>query len=178
MIMRANITVLIAIVVALTGCQERGSSGNLAGVSQADASASPDAAIRTAIRAHLAHNPNLNPNSFNTDVKRVAVDGDHAQAEVEFKVKNGSGVMQLTYALAKQNGAWSVVESTPMGSNFSHPQPNQNQTSAPSTATAGNSSIFRTMDNFHSGTAAPKQKLPIGHPPINRTPEDTSPAAP
>jgi len=41
-------------------------------------------------------------------VKQVTIDRDHAQAQVEFHVKNGPGTMQLTYALAKRDGAWSV----------------------------------------------------------------------
>jgi hypothetical protein len=177
MMMRVYIAVLIATIAVLTGCQHRGTSSNLSGVTLADASASPDAAIRTAIRAHVAHNPNLNPNAFDTEVKRVTLDGDHAQAEVEFHVKNGSGVMQLTYALAKQNGAWAVIESTPIGSNFSHPQVNQAQANGPNAATSRDSSIFRTMDSFH-GAAAPTEKLPPGHPPVDLNPKGTPKQAP
>ena len=79
--------------------------------------------------------------------------------------------MQLTYALTKQNGAWAVVESTPKGSNFSHPQMNEAQTNVPNAATSGDASIFRTMDN-HGSAGAPAQKLPPGHPPINSTSKD------
>jgi hypothetical protein len=154
---------LLVFISPLCGCQQSRNSGTTA----PSANAGPEDAIRAAIRARLAHNSNLNPSAFDTEVKSVTLEGDHAQAQVEFHVKNGPGVMQLTYALAKQNGAWSVVESTPLGSNFSHPQPNQAQSAAPNTAPSGDSSIFRTMDNFHTGVTAPAQKLPPGHPPIN-----------
>jgi hypothetical protein len=77
--------------------------------------------IRAAIQAHLAHRGNLNLQSFDTEVKQVSIQGDHAQADVEFHVKGGPGVMQLTYQLEKRDNAWSVVESVPATSNFSHP---------------------------------------------------------
>ena len=172
--MRLKMGLLMASAASLPGCQ-RGSSATSAPIALADAS--PDTAIRTAIRAHLAHNANLNPNAFDTEVKRVTLDGDRAQAEVEFHVKNGPGVMQLTYALARQNGAWAVVESTPMGSNFSHPQVNPAQATAPNGGRNDDSSIFHTMDNFHSG-GSPTQKLPPGHPPITATPKGGAPQTP
>ena len=84
-------------------------------------SQTPEDSIRTAIQAHLAHQGNLNLQSFDTEVKQVNIQGDHAQAQVEFHVKGGPGVMQLTYALDKHDNAWSVVESVPASSNFSHP---------------------------------------------------------
>jgi len=174
MITPSKITMLIASAAVLAGCQQRGSSGTSAPVALADAN--PESVIRTAIGAHLAHNANLNPNAFDTEVKRVILDGDRAQAEVEFHVKNGSGVMQLTYALARQNGAWSVVESTPRGSNFSHPQLNVAQPATANAAAGADSSIFRTMDNFHSGGTTPTQKLPPGHIPVTSAGKDPPPA--
>lgn len=171
--MRTRLKIGLLIASAFSGCQQSGSSGPDAPIASADAS--PDTAIRSAIRAHLAHNANLNPNAFDTEVKRVALDGDHAQVEVEFRVKNGSGVMQLTYALTRQNGAWSVAESTPIGSNFSHPQLNPGQAAAPNGVASADSSIFRTMDNFNRRA---EQKLPLGHPPINATPKDSPPQTP
>ena len=164
--MRARSVVVVLVCgAALLGCQQHGSSGP--SVPIAPAETSPESAIRTAIRARLAHNTNLNPDAFDTDVKRVTIDGDRAQADVEFHVKSGSGVMQLTYALAKQNGAWAIVESVPMSSNFSHPQVGQSPAVQRNARTGGDSSIFRTMDNFHGATTSPGQKLPPGHPPVN-----------
>lgn len=173
-----SISALLMIAAAfLSACQQRGTSGPEVSVASTDTN--PDNAIRSAIRAHLAHNANLDSNAFDTQVKRVTFQGDRAQAEVEFHVKNGSGVMQLMYSLAKQNGAWSVTESTPMGSNFSHPETNQAQISSRNTTKNADSSIFRTMDNFHRGAVPPTQELPPDHPRINatptRTPQSTDP---
>jgi hypothetical protein len=176
MTIRSKMLLLIASAAVFWGCRQRGNSGTSAPIALADAS--PGTAIRSAILAHLARNAGLNPNAFDTEVKRVTLDGDRAQAEVEFHVKNGSGVMQLTYALTRHNGAWSVVESTPMGSNFSHPQLNATQAAPPNAGTSADSSIFRTMDNFHGTPMSPTRKLPPGHPPIAATPKESAPQTP
>jgi hypothetical protein len=170
--MKSRIVITLVVSAAvLTGCQQRGNSASGApAVTSADAS--PNDAVRTAIQAHLAHNENLNLDSFDTKVKQVTFDGDHAQAQVEFHVKNGPGTMQLTYALTKRGGAWSVVESTPGGSNFSHPPLDKAQGPAAAGTMGGDPAIFRALDNFHGGAAAPAQKLPPGHPPVVASPKD------
>ena len=172
---RKSIPLLTASVALVAGCGGhsdvpaiRTSTPSTPNTLTVSADTTVDTGIATAIRAHLTHNSNLNPNAFDTEVKRVTMDGDHAQAEVEFHVKNGPGVMQLTYALVRQNGAWSVVESTPKGSNFSHPQVNGTPAAQPGTASSSDRSIFRAMDNFHAG-ATPAQELPAGHPPVKPT---------
>jgi len=165
--MKSRIAITLVVSVAiLAGCQQHANSlSGAAAVTSADAN--PNDAIRTAIQAHLAHNGNLNLKSFDTDVKQVTIDRDRAQAQVEFHVKNGSGTMQLTYALSKHDGAWSVVESTPRGSNFSHPALDKAQAPAAGGTMGGDSAIFRALDNFHVGATTPRQNLPPGHPPIN-----------
>jgi len=176
--MKSRITITLVVFVAiLAGCQQHANS--LAGApAVTSADASPNDSIRTAIQAHLAHNGNLNLKSFDTDVKQVTIDRDHAQAQVEFHVKNGPGTMQLTYALAKRDGAWSVVESTPRGSNFSHPALDKAQAPAAGGTMSGDSAIFRTLDNFHGGVAKPPQNLPFGHPPITASPKEARPEVP
>ncbi len=96
---------LLAVIATLVlGCK----NGSGAAQSQAQA---PENAVRAAIQDHLAHNGNLNLQAFDTDVKQVTVQGDHAQAEVEFRIKGGPGAMQLSYSLEKHDGAWSVTNS-------------------------------------------------------------------
>jgi hypothetical protein len=80
--------------------------------------------------------------------------------------------MQLTYTLAKRDGAWSVVESAPGGSNFSHPALDKTRTPAVSGTMGGDSAIFRALDNFHGGAATSPQNLPPGHPPIAASQKD------
>ena len=167
--------ILSAAIVA--GCQKAGSSA--AGpASPITAEVSPNDAIRTAIQAHLAHNGNLNLKSFDTEVKQVTIERDHANAQVEFHVKNGSGIMQLTYTLAKHDGAWSVVESQPVGSNFSHPSVGQAQVPVAGGSTDGQSAIFNALDNFSGHVATAPKNLPPGHPPVVATPKEAGQQAP
>ena len=125
----------------------------------------PNEAIRSAIEAHLAHRGTLNLKAFDTELKQVTIQGNHATAQAEFRVKGGPGVMQLTYALEQRDGAWSVVESDPVGSNFSHPALDQGS-SAPAMGTAGSShSLADTLRSFQISPPS-TQTLPPGHPPI------------
>src|SRR5689334_10637272 len=97
--------VLLALA-SLLGCKN--------GPGAAQATPSAEDSIRTAIQAHLAHRGSLNLQAFDTNVKQVTINGDHASADVEFQVKGGQGAMQLTYALEKRDGSWSVIESDPV----------------------------------------------------------------
>ena len=150
-------------------------SGVLAGCKKSAGSAKePNAEIRTAIEAHLAHRGNLNLQAFDMSVQAVTIQGDHAQAQVAYNVKNGPGVMQLTYALEKRDGSWSVIESNPVGSNFSHPSLDGTQNPATGGAkdNVGNS-ISDMVRGLKSGGNAGGQNLPPGHPPVNNTPANS-----
>ena len=136
---------------------------------------SPEDSIRTAIQAHVAHKGTLNLQAFDTDVKQVTIDGDHAQAQVQFQVKGGPGSMQLTYALEKRDGNWSVIESDPVGSNFSHPALDQGQSPPMNGTTGASHSLADTLRSFKAGSA-PEQSLPPGHPSIGRLNGEVAPA--
>jgi hypothetical protein len=165
-----TLILLVVSAVVFAGCQYRSNSVSSAPV-LASEDASPNDAIRTAIQAHLAHNGNLSLQSFDTEVKQVSLDGDHAQAQVEFHVKSGPGSMRLTYALAKREGTWLVVGTTPGGSNFSHPALEKTPAPAAGETTVGDSAIFRALDHLH-GRAVPPQDLPPGHPPVVASPRN------
>jgi len=173
--MRIGIATTLAFSVAVfSGCQQHGKSEpGTPAVASADTS--PKAAIQAAIQAHLAHNSNLRLDSFDMEVKQVALDGDHAQAQVEFNAKSGGGTMQLSYALVKREGAWSVVESTPGGSNFSHPGLDKTQGNGAGGKAGSDSDVFQALDKLHDGAAAPKKNLPPGHPPVAATPKNKQP---
>jgi hypothetical protein len=173
---RIAITLVISVII-LAGCRQRANSlSGAPAVTSADAN--PNDAIRTAIQAHLAHNGSLNLKSFDTDVKQVTFDRDYAEAQVEFHVKNGTGTMQLTYSLAKRDGAWSVVESIPGGSNFSHPALDKTHPPVAGGTMSDDSAIFRALDNFHGRAATSPHNLPPGHPPITATPKEPQPEMP
>ena len=111
------------ILIVFFACIAAGCTKN-AGSAQTDAQ-KPETLIRMAIESHLAHRVTLNLQAFDTNVKQVAIQGDHATAEVEFRVKGGPGAMQLTYALEKRDGAWSVIDSDAGGQQLlpSFPEP-------------------------------------------------------
>ncbi len=158
---------LVAFAGLLSGCKQQGDSVPGASVMSA-ANSSPNDGIQTAIQSHLAHNGNLRLDSFDMTVKQVTFDGDRAQAQVEFHAKSGAGTMELTYALEKRDGTWSVVESTPGGGNFSHPGLDKTQGIRAGEKKVGDSDVFQVLDKVHGAgpTATAPQRLPPGHPPV------------
>jgi hypothetical protein len=109
--------------------------------------ASDNDAIRNAINTHLAANSNLNTSAFDTEIQKVDIQGDQAKVDVAFHVKGGPGVMQLTYDLKKTGATWAVVESNPVGSNFTHPTLDGTDASAPGSPPALPSQDI--MDSVH-----------------------------
>jgi len=75
-------------------------------------------AIRAGIDKHLSGVAGLNMSIMDREVKQVSINGDHATAQVEFRVKQGTGTMQVEYSLDRQGAKWNVVSSQPkMGQN-------------------------------------------------------------
>jgi hypothetical protein len=165
---RTMIAVLAALLsTGLAGCQNSAQSGSAAAPSQAPAqSPSSEAQIRAAIQDHLEHASNLNLQAFDTDVKQVTVQGSHAQAQVDFRLKGGSGVMQMTYKLENRAGTWTVVESNPAG-DFSQPPAGQSQAPATAPTPGGPPDLADTLRSFKQGAAGAPPQLPPGHPPSN-----------
>lgn len=103
-------------------------------------------AIRASIEKHLTGRADLNLSVMDREVKQVSVNGDHASAQVEFRLKGSDAKMEIEYALERRGKDWAVLSSQPMG-----------------------------MDNSHSGTGQPPAgapdsgggHLPQGHPPVN-----------
>jgi hypothetical protein len=110
-------------------------------------------AIKSAINSHLAGRGNLNTSAFDMEIQKVEIKGEEATADVAFHVKGGPGVMQLTYNLKKAGGAWAVVESNPVGSNFSHPALDAN--GAPASAGTPGTPPTDIMDSMRQKMAAP-----------------------
>jgi hypothetical protein len=149
-----SIVLSFSLLILLAGCKK--------------SAATPENEIRVAIEAHLAHKGTLNLQAFDTVMKQVTFQGDRAQAQVEFHVKNGPGVMQLTYALQRTGGNWAVVESNPVGADFSHPSldPSQPQ---PTSAPVGSDPVLSdALRSFKVGTPSTSPNLPPGHPPVTK----------
>jgi hypothetical protein len=103
-------------------------------------------AIRASIEKHLSGRADLNLSAMDREVKQISVNGDHATAQVEFRLKQSNASMQVEYALERQGGVWAVTNSQPGGGQSPHPG------MVPPTPTSpdlgGNS-------------------MPQGHPPVN-----------
>jgi len=126
--------------------------------------------IRIAIEAHLAQKGTLNLKAFDTVVKHVTLQGDRAQAQVEFHVKNGPGMMQLNYALQKNGDTWTVIESNPGNADFSHPSLDSKQSPASAGQDASNPIVSDALRNFKMGGNSAPAGLPPGHPPVTSNP--------
>lgn len=130
-------------------------------------------AIRSGILQHLTSIGTLNMSAMDMDMRSVAVTGNQAHAEVEFRVKNSGppgGGMQVAYDLEKRGDTWVVLKSQPLGG-MQHPSTNQNPSA---------NQPVHSMPNFSellnpSGTPS-KGALPPGHPPIS-SPQTASPPA-
>jgi hypothetical protein len=126
-------------------------------------------AIRAAILKHLTDQGGLNMAAMDMEVKQVAIKGDDAEAQVEFRVKQGGGSMQVAYKLQRVQGAWVVGHGQPAGGQIAHP-PMDKQ--APGSPTAGATSDFPALDKFKKPGPAPEAgALPPGHPPVSSPPK-------
>ena len=103
-------------------------------------------AIRAGIDKHLSGVAGLNMSMMDREVKQVSINGDHATAQVEFRVKQGTATMQVEYALEKQGAEWNVVSS--------QPKIGQNQGPGMSIPPQGS-------------PGAGGNSMPQGHPPVN-----------
>jgi hypothetical protein len=145
----------------------------LLGLSACKKQTSDNDAIRAGILLHLTSVGTLNMSAMDMDMRSVAVAGNQAHAEVEFRGKNSGppgGGMQVVYDLEKRGDAWVVLKSQPLGG-MQHPATNQNP---------GANQPVHSMPNFNellNPSSAPAQgTLPPGHPPVN-SPQSASPPA-
>ena len=129
-------------------------------------------AIRAGILQHLTSIGTLNMSAMDMDMRSVAVTGNQAHAEVEFRAKNSGppgGGMQVAYDLEKRGAAWVVLKSQPLGG-MQHPNTSQNPNS---------NHPVHSMPNFNellNPSGSPGQAaLPPGHPPVS-SPQSASPS--
>jgi hypothetical protein len=124
-------------------------------------------AIRAGINQHLTSLKTINLGAMDMSVMNFSIQGNQAQAEVEFKPKTGApqgAGMQVNYTLQKQNGVWIVQNTQAAGGMIQHPAPGQNpQTMNPASPSTGSMPNFRDLvpGGGNSGT------LPPGHPAVN-----------
>ena len=90
-----------------------------------------NAAIRAALQAHVSHQGNLNLAAMDMTVENISVNGDRAQAHVQFRLRDKNVSMEMLYDLEQHAGSWIVTHSQPAGGQFSHPPMDQAHSVSP-----------------------------------------------
>jgi hypothetical protein len=112
-------------------------------------------AIRAAVHQHLARNSNLNMAAMDLSLTQTSISGDQAQADVEFRLKQGGTTMQMTYSLIRHASGWLVTNSRPGGGQFAHPPMNQNHSATASGAPPNpGTSAMPDVHDFFKNTPA------------------------
>lgn len=91
-------------------------------------------AIIGAIQKHLSDNKGINMAAMDMNVGNVAIEGDQAQADTEFRLKQGGTSMLIKYFLQRHPGGWIVVRNeTNSSGQFAHPPMDKNHTGTAAT---------------------------------------------
>lgn len=85
------------------------------------ASSSDADAIRAAIEDHLRSDHGINMSVMDMSIDSVSVNGDQAQANAVFHLKQGGTGMTMTYFLERHANGWLVMRNQPAGGQFVHP---------------------------------------------------------
>jgi hypothetical protein len=107
---------MVFLIVPFAGCNKR---------------ANDQDAIRASIEKRLNGRSDLNMSAMDKEVKQISVNGDHATAQVEFRLKGGDATMEIEYTLERQGKEWTVLNSQPMGGGTSQPETGQPPANAP-----------------------------------------------
>ncbi|HME11782.1 MAG TPA: hypothetical protein VKF79_02895 [Candidatus Acidoferrum sp.] len=147
------VAILFAGSIAVAGCQKQVSAND---------------AIREGIRQHLASLKTINLGAMDMNVTNVAINGNSAQAQVEYLPKTGAppgAGMRVSYSLEKQGQQWVVVKTNAAGGAIEHPDPGKNPH-----AQAGQGPVHDALPNLRdlipSTTPDSNGALPPGHPPV------------
>ena len=129
-------------------------------------------AIRAAIEKHLSERSDLNRSAMDVKIGQVSIEGNTAQAQVEFQAKRPAAAgftMQMQYQLERQEGGWVVRSSRAAGDGS---MPSQGGATVPPAAgtsdamPAGHPPVGSVPS---PGGAAGASQLPAGHPPIGES---------
>lgn len=104
--------------------------------------------LKAALEKYLAARGTINVAAMDIEILQATFADNTAEAQVEFRTKQGQGAMQMTYAFERQNGDWVVKSSS--GGGTGHPG---------------------------TGMQAPSEmpgQMPPGHPPV-RPPAQSQP---
>jgi hypothetical protein len=108
------LTTLVAVAFGMASCKHQQTDAEL---------------IRAGVIDHLTALKTLNLSAMDIRVTSVNIQGGQAQAQVEFLPKTGAPAgagMQVSYALAKENGNWIVQKTLATGGVIEHPSAGAN----------------------------------------------------
>src|SRR5690348_17143509 len=66
-------------------------------------------AIRQAVEDHVRNNKGINMSAMDMTVDSITVNGNQAQANATFRLKQGGTSMSMTYTLARHANGWLVL---------------------------------------------------------------------
>jgi len=160
--MRKSFVLLLGIIFALGGV----------GCKKANDAERDREAIRVAIEKYLSGRSSLNREAMEMKIGQVTIEGNTAQAQVEFQAKRPAAAgftMQMQYQLERQEGGWVVRSSRAAGDGS---MPSQGGATVPPAAgtsdamPAGHPPVGSVPS---PGGAAGASQLPAGHPPIGES---------
>lgn len=127
-------------------------------------------AIRAGIREHLVALKTLDLNAMDINVANVAIHGNQAEAQAEFRPKTGAPAgaeMRVSYVLEKRDGNWVVLKTQAVGGVIEHPAPGANPHQSDQPNALHGLPNFRDILPPNPDSTPP---LPPGHPPVNPSP--------
>ncbi len=130
-------------------------------------------AIRQSVERHLQGNQSLNLSAMDMSFQQIRVEGDKAEADVQFLLKQGGVTMQMAYFLERHGGDWVVVKSQPMDGQFAHPPMEETHSNmAPSGEVH---SALPRIDDFFKGAPPPPPDANPPEQPTRSSPNKKSP---
>ncbi len=81
--------------------------------------------IRQAIEDHVRNDREINLSAIDMTIDSVKINGDQAEAEATFRVKQGGATMEMVYFLARHGQDWLVAKDQPANGQFVHPPTDQ-----------------------------------------------------
>ncbi len=116
-----------------TAAPSQPAATNVSSAASSQPSSSDEDAIRQTVEDHVRNNKGINMSAMDMTVDSITVNGDQAQANATFRLKQGGTSMSMTYTLARHANGWLVLSNQPSGGQFEHPP----------------------MDKVHSGLGTP-----------------------
>jgi len=100
-------------------------------VSDAPASGTDADLIRQAVEDHVRNDHGINMSAMDMTVDSVSVNGDQAQANATFRVRQGGASMAMVYSLQRHGNGWLVLNGKPGDGQFVHPPMDKTHSGTP-----------------------------------------------